>query len=41
MGATMNAKRALFAALGVVTLVYLVAWIRSARGPDPAKASRT
>jgi len=32
MGATMNAKWALFAALGVVTVVYLVAWIRSTRG---------
>ena len=32
MGATMNAKQALFAALAVVTLVYLVAWIRSAGG---------
>ena len=32
MGATMNAKWALFAALGVVTLVYLITWIRSARG---------
>jgi uncharacterized membrane protein YfcA len=32
MSANMNAKSALFAALAVVTLVYLIAWIRSARG---------
>jgi uncharacterized membrane protein YfcA len=32
MSANMNAKWALFATLAVVTLVYLIAWIRSARG---------
>ena len=42
MGATMpNAKLALFAALAVVTLVFLVAWIRSAGAAGPATASRT
>jgi uncharacterized membrane protein YfcA len=37
MSPAMTAKTALFAALAVVTLVYLVAWIRSARktGGDP------
>jgi uncharacterized membrane protein YfcA len=32
MGASMNAKWALFATLVVVDLVYIIAWIRSARG---------
>ena len=43
MGANMSAKGVLFAALAVVTSIYVIAWIRSARGrgsesrPDPIR----